>query len=170
MGEVCFYIPIKLVNYSYSNIVKEFKECFDCQEKQVELLKTIFDTITNVKKKCTLLVSFYEECFKKKDVDVVHYDDDDFDEDEDVNDISNTNNILYFFTKQQVSKYLKGVVCEEFLTRYLQLISHTFKVNSNFLLSIVLLHIIHYTDTYNIPKMETFIQTLLLNIHPKNIK
>ena len=149
MSKVCFYIPTKFEKFLHSDLLKQFEENYSFQEKQIELLKQFFDTIPDMKKKCILMVSFFQECLK---------------------DIEDRELIKYILTKQQVMKILNGTICEEFETRYANLLPNTFQVNSTFLLSLVLLHISHYTEIYKIPKMETFIQTLLLNIHPTNTK
>lgn len=152
MSKVCFYIPTKFEKFLHSDLVKQFEENYSFQEKQIELLKQFFDTIPDMKKKCILMVSFFQECLK------------------DIEEREEKEFIKYILTKQQVMKILNGTICEEFETRYANLLPNTFQVNSSFLMSLVLLHISHYTEIYKIPKMETFIQTLLLNIHPTNTK
>lgn len=150
MGKLCFHIPTK---FQYEKtltdnlVLTNFRNSYHCQDTQIEILNTFFETIYGVKKKCILLVAFFDECLK--------------------DDNSNKD----YITKEQIIKILDGAICETFLTRYLELIiPHTCSVDRIFLLSLVLLRVIHTTKLFNIPKMEPFIETLLLNIHPKNIE
>lgn len=150
MGKICFYIPTKFEyedeNLKTDIVLTTFINNYHCQDIQIEILNNFLETIQDVKKKCILLIVFYEDCLK----------DDNGDND--------------YITKEEIMKYLDGAICETFLTRYLELIPHTCRVDRKFLLSLVLLRVIHTTKLFNIPKMEPFIETLLLNIHPKNIE
>jgi hypothetical protein len=150
MGKLCFYIPTR---FEYEDeilkndiVLTNFINNYHCQDTQIEILNNFLETIQDFKKKCILLIVFFEECLK----------DDNGNKD--------------YITKEEIMKYLDGAICESFLTRYLELIPHTCRVNRVFLLSLVLLRVIHTTKLFNIPKMEPFIETLLLNIHPKNIE
>ena len=160
MGKLCFYIPTK---FEYEDkdkdkilkndiVLTNFINNYHCQDTQIEILNNFLETIQDVKKKCILLIVFFEECLK------------------DNNGEKDDNGEKDYITKEEIMKYLDGAICETFLTRYLELLPHTCSVNRVFLLSLVLLRVIHTTKLFNIPKMEPFIETLLLNIHPKNIE
>jgi hypothetical protein len=156
MGKLCFYIPTK---FEYEDkilkndiVLTNFINNYHCQDTQIEILNNFLETIQDFKKKCILLIVFFEECLK------------------DDNGEKDDNDEKDYITKEEITKYLDGAICETFLTRYLELIPHTCRVDRKFLLSLVILKVIHLTKLFNIPKMEPFIETLLLNIHPKNIE